>query len=690
MQQGLLRSSRPPAIAPRGARPVVLPPAPTFGTAGVVRQPQLRGGVVAKSSIEFVEDISKEEAAQFERIAAALVAKLANVQDYVEDEEGEGEEDDLVPFGASAAEVAARQARLAQRRSGAAAGSSSAASAGGMNGLTLAAGPKGYVSGRDRKRRIPDDLLPKVAIVGRPNVGKSALFNRIAGSAVAVVYDQPGVTRDRLYTRAFWGDKEFVMIDTGGLMSDATRLPPDVRKQAMKSISAEGLPEAIERQAAAGVGEADTVILLVDGQSGLQPGDEEILSWLRSNHPGKSVLLAVNKCENSAKADQMVADFWGMGLEPRAVSAITGTGTGELLDALAAVLPPPKGAEEDDEVSRGLAVAIVGRPNVVPSTSAPSAPCRAARNVALCPARSSKAPTKPHRYIKIATALSESQSVETARQVLNPSGVEDDVLIEFIDVHKSFGDKPILRGASFKIRRGEAVGIIGASGTGKSTTLRLAAGLLACDKGIVKIQGVERKGLLSDGNEDDQHLRIGMVFQNAALFDSLTVGENVGFLLYEHSSLPDAKIKELVADSLAKVGLRGVEQLYPSELSGGMKKRVALARAVVSDQRQDSEQLIMYDEPTAGLDPVASTVVEDLMRSLHVTSADADGKTNGISSYIVVTHQHSTIRRAVDRIIFLHQGKVVWEGSVKEFDTTDEPIVRQFAEGSLEGPISYV
>ena len=266
----------------------------------------------------------------------------------------------------------------------------------------------------------------------------------------------------------------------------------------------------------------------------------------------------------------------------------------------------------------------------------------------------------------------------------------DDDLIEFVDVWKSFGDKRILQGASFKIRRGEAVGIIGASGTGKSTTLRLAAGLLAPDRGEIRICGKTRAGLLSDQTEDEP-LRIGMVFQNAALFDSLTVGENVGFLLYEHSSLPVSIIKQQVAASLAKVGLKGVENLYPSELSGGMKKRVALARAVVSDLKDDgAEQLIMYDEPTAGLDPVASTVVEDLIRSLQVFSDDTGTSSGGISSYIVVTHQHSTIRRAVDRIIFLHQGMVVWQGTTEEFDTTDEPIVRQFAEGSLEGPISYV
>lgn len=274
---------------------------------------------------------------------------------------------------------------------------------------------------------------------------------------------------------------------------------------------------------------------------------------------------------------------------------------------------------------------------------------------------------------------------------------DDDVLIEFRDVHKSFGSKRILQGASFKIRRGESVGIIGASGTGKSTTLRLAAGLLAPDKGEILICGKTRAGLLSDQSEEEP-LRVGMVFQNAALFDSLTVGENVGFLLYEHSDLPKAEIQRRVAESLGQVGLTGVESLYPSELSGGMKKRVALARAVVTDKRNTAEQVLMYDEPTAGLDPVASTVVEDLIRSLqqkreangNSSNGSSNGNQGGISSYIVVTHQHSTIRRAVDRIIFLHQGKVVWEGTTEEFDTTDEPIVRQFAEGSLEGPIAYV
>lgn len=306
-------------------------------------------------------------------------------------------------------------------------------------------------------------------------------------------------------------------------------------------------------------------------------------------------------------------------------------------------------------------------------------------------------PVQPFRSVEVGVDTpSTSASIICSPSTSSDSQLgEDDVLIEFRDVHKSFGSKRILQGASFKIRRGEAIGIIGASGTGKSTTLRLAAGLLAPDKGEILICGKTRVGLLSD-QTGEEPLRVGMVFQNAALFDSLTVGENVGFLLYEHSNLSKREIERLVAESLGQVGLTGVESLYPSELSGGMKKRVALARAVVTDVRDTAEQVLMYDEPTAGLDPVASTVVEDLIRSLQQKPNNGNGSSNGstrkggISSYIVVTHQHSTIRRAVDRIIFLHQGRVVWEGTTAEFDTTDEPIVRQFAEGSLEGPIAYV
>lgn len=266
---------------------------------------------------------------------------------------------------------------------------------------------------------------------------------------------------------------------------------------------------------------------------------------------------------------------------------------------------------------------------------------------------------------------------------------DSDVLIECRDVYKSFGEKKILNGLSFKIRHGEAVGIIGPSGTGKSTVLKIMAGLLAPDKGEVYIRGKKRVGLVSD--DDISGLRIGLVFQSAALFDSLTVRENVGFLLYEHSTMSDDQISELVKETLAAVGLKGVEERLPSELSGGMKKRVALARSIICDTTKESiePEVLLYDEPTAGLDPIASTVVEDLIRSVHIKGQDARGKPGNITSYVVVTHQHSTIKRAIDRLLFLHQGKIVWEGMTHEFTTSTNPIVQQFASGSLDGPIRY-
>ncbi|KAG8390760.1 hypothetical protein BUALT_Bualt01G0117000 [Buddleja alternifolia] len=254
---------------------------------------------------------------------------------------------------------------------------------------------------------------------------------------------------------------------------------------------------------------------------------------------------------------------------------------------------------------------------------------------------------------------------------------ESDVLIECRDIYKSFGEKHILRGVSFKIRHGEAVGIIGPSGTGKSTILKIMAGLLAPDKGEVLIRGRRRHGLISD--EEISGLRIGLVFQSAALFDSLTVRENVGFLLYENSTMPEDQIAELVTETLAAVGLKGVEDRLPSELSGGMKKRVALARSIIFDTMKDTiePEVLLYDEPTAGLDPIASTVVEDLIRSVHMKGEDALGKPGKISSYVVVTHQHSTIRRAVDRLLFLYEGKVVWQGMTHEFSSSTNPIVQQ-------------
>jgi phospholipid/cholesterol/gamma-HCH transport system ATP-binding protein len=202
---------------------------------------------------------------------------------------------------------------------------------------------------------------------------------------------------------------------------------------------------------------------------------------------------------------------------------------------------------------------------------------------------------------------------------------------------------------------------------------------LAPDDGEIYVQGQLRQGLIEDAPDP---IGIGMVFQQAALFDSLTVEENVGFSLYQHSNLSRSRIRELVNHRLEMVGLPGVGDRYPSELSGGMRKRVSFARAVMynPDNPKDRSEVLLYDEPTAGLDPIASTVIEDLIRQLHCM----EGVCN---TYAIVTHQDSTIRRTADRILFLYQGKFQWEGTVDEIDSTDHPLIRQFFSGSVEGPI---
>ncbi len=254
-------------------------------------------------------------------------------------------------------------------------------------------------------------------------------------------------------------------------------------------------------------------------------------------------------------------------------------------------------------------------------------------------------------------------------------------IIELKGITKSFGQSLILDGVDLTIYRGEALAIIGPSGTGKSTILRIIAGLLAPDAGEIYVMGERREGLAGDYEES---LGIGMVFQQAALFDSLTVDENVGFLLYQHSKLSAARIRQLVEHSLELVGLPGVGDRYPAQLSGGMRKRVSFARAIMSNPDDEgAPDLLLYDEPTAGLDPIASTVIEDLIRSLQAEN-------DGCGTYVIVTHQDSTIRRTADRIVLLYQGKVQWEGTVNDIDTVEHPMVRQFFSGSIEGPIQVV
>lgn len=252
-------------------------------------------------------------------------------------------------------------------------------------------------------------------------------------------------------------------------------------------------------------------------------------------------------------------------------------------------------------------------------------------------------------------------------------------LIELKGVSKSFGQNVILDQIDLTIYQGDALGIIGPSGTGKSTILRIIAGLLVPDQGEVYVQGQRRVGWVDDIADP---IGIGMVFQQSALFDSLTVEENVGFLLYEHSRLSQKQIRERVNEKLTMVGLPNIGDRYPAQLSGGMRKRVSFARAIMTnpDHPQENPQVLLYDEPTAGLDPIASTVIEDLIRQLQA----AEG---GCHTYGIVTHQDSTIRRTSDRVVFLYEGKVQWEGNVKEIDQVAHPMVRQFFSGSVAGPI---
>lgn len=246
-------------------------------------------------------------------------------------------------------------------------------------------------------------------------------------------------------------------------------------------------------------------------------------------------------------------------------------------------------------------------------------------------------------------------------------------MIEIIDLYKSFGNNQVLSGVNLKIETGETMVIIGRSGCGKSVLLKLIIGILRPEAGKILVDGVN----IFDMKETElNHFRtqIGMLFQGAALFDSLTVHENVGFSLYEHTHLGEEEIHKRVRDKLRLVGLSGIEGLMPSELSGGMKKRVGLARAIATEPK-----FILYDEPTTGLDPIMADAINDLtlrMRErLRVTS-------------IVVTHDMTSAYKVGTRIAMLYRGKIVGIGTPDEIRKTNDPVVQQFITGSAVGPIT--
>ena len=249
-----------------------------------------------------------------------------------------------------------------------------------------------------------------------------------------------------------------------------------------------------------------------------------------------------------------------------------------------------------------------------------------------------------------------------------------DNLVEISNLNFAYNKRPILKGIDMKIPRGKVVAIMGLSGCGKTTTLRLIGGALKRTTGSVKVAGQEVADLDSEGLYQLRR-RMGMLFQFGALFTDLSVYENVAFQMREHTNLPESIIRDLVLMKLHAVGLLGAQHLMPSELSGGMARRVALARAIALDP-----MLMMYDEPFAGLDPISLSVIGNLIRRLN----DALGATT-----ILVTHDIQESLKIVDYVYFMADGVVVAEGTAEDIKASGLPFVHQFVWGEIDGPVSF-
>ena len=250
-------------------------------------------------------------------------------------------------------------------------------------------------------------------------------------------------------------------------------------------------------------------------------------------------------------------------------------------------------------------------------------------------------------------------------------------VIEMQDITMSWNSTIVLKRINLCMKAGERLAIVGPSGCGKSTILRLLAGLLLPSDGYLKLFGEDQKYLrLDQSNPPD----VRLVFQNPALLGSLTVEENVGFLLHKNPSLSEKEINKKVQYCLSEVGLYDVGKKLPGELSGGMQKRVSFARALINESSSTNQTmpLLLFDEPTAGLDPIACTRIEDLIVKTTQVA-------NGCS--IVVSHVMSTIERVANRVLVLYGGKFQWDGSISDFKESDNPYVHQFRTGNLQGPI---
>jgi phospholipid/cholesterol/gamma-HCH transport system ATP-binding protein len=247
-------------------------------------------------------------------------------------------------------------------------------------------------------------------------------------------------------------------------------------------------------------------------------------------------------------------------------------------------------------------------------------------------------------------------------------------LVDIRDLHFGYGDRPILSGLTMQFPRGKVIAIMGGSGSGKTTVLRLIGGQLRAQSGSVTVEGQEVSSLSLDGLYRMRR-RMGMLFQHGALFTDLSVFDNVAFPLRENTSLPEVMIRDLVLLKLHAVGLSNAASLKPAEISGGMARRVALARAVALDP-----QLIMYDEPFAGLDPISMGVIANLIRKLN----DALGSTT-----ILVSHDVHESFLIADYVYFLSQGRIVAHGSPAQMKASDDPYVKQFVHAEADGPVPF-
>jgi len=247
--------------------------------------------------------------------------------------------------------------------------------------------------------------------------------------------------------------------------------------------------------------------------------------------------------------------------------------------------------------------------------------------------------------------------------------------IRVVGLMKSFGGKQVLRGVDLDVFEGETLVILGGSGSGKTVLIKCIIGLIDPDAGEIYVKDREITGL-GEKEMNEVRKRFGMLFQGAALFDSMTVWENVGFGLRSQRRLRDAEIRRIAKEKLELLGLKGVEERMPVELSGGMKKRVGLARAIATEP-----EILLYDEPTTGLDPILADAINDLImktkEKLTVTS-------------IVITHDLRSAYKIADRIAMLYQGKIIEVGSPAEIQNSGNPIVQQFIQGRSEGPISLL